>query len=514
MCGKSYPSCRYSAICPSVNAAPPRTSGLESLNDSTTFGRISGARRCKPSAHPSHTIPNTATAACRRLASPFAAPSARACEANCNTSGRTCRAGTFNARRSTNLAATVCTWSSSSLASSMSSSPARSSSLGSPTSGHSDLSSGCTSLARSSAFGLCLARNDTTSSALRRVTVSSCVAFAHSTQNATTSGTCPLNALGCDSMSSSNTSNASPAFSSSPAAIAFRAVAIICGTKPWMIFTSLGSPVVLVTRESTALSAATLTLSDASFRPFWNSPPRVAKCCVMTETIVSVSDAKMTKATSLCASSGDCVHCARNSGRAFHWPMGTVALATLDTTSAMDRRTRPTGSLTTPSSKMCLTCSCASRGSRGQWPRTLRFRTTAASWRTWGSGSPRACVRSAGTTFASRATLRNVASALPRTSLSAARSAVRIWGRSATVAPVAALYVCCARTTRPMVRCGCCGLRRALGTWVFASREGAHARERTGVDEKKCRRVLSAGSEICPKSVTDFHTNSNRNNTS
>ena len=270
----------------------------------------------------------------------------------------------------------------------------------------------------------------------------------------------------------------------------------------------------MVTRESTALSAATLTLSDASFRPFWNSPPRVAKCCVMTETIVSVSDAKMTKATSLCASSGDCVHCARNSGRAFHWPMGTVALATLDTTSAMDRRTRPTGSLTTPSSKMCLTCSCASRGSRGQWPRTLRFRTTAASWRTWGSGSPRACVRSAGTTFASRATLRNVASALPRTSLSAARSAVRIWGRSATVAPVAALYVCCARTTRPMVRCGCCGLRRALGTWVFASREGAHARERTGVDEKKCRRVLSAGSEICPKSVTDFHTNSNRNNTS
>ena len=41
--------------------------------------------------------------------------------------------------------------------------------MGSPTSGHSDLSSGCTSLARSSAFGLCLARNDTTSSALRHV---------------------------------------------------------------------------------------------------------------------------------------------------------------------------------------------------------------------------------------------------------------------------------------------------------------------------------------------------------
>ena len=33
-------------------------------------------------------------------------------------------------------------------------------------------------------------------------------------------------------------------------------------------------------------------------------------------------------------------------------------------------------------------------------------------------------------------------------------------------------------------------LRRALGTWVFASREGAHARERTGVGEKK----VSAGS--------------------
>ena len=152
------------------------------------------------------------------------------------------------------------------------------------------------------------------------------------------------------------------------------------------------------------------------------------------------------------------MHCARNSGRAFHWPIGTVALATLDTTSAMDRRTSPTGSLTTPSSRMFLTCSCVSRSSRGQWPRTRRFRTTAASWRTCGSGSPRACVRSAGTTLASRATLRRVASALPRTSLSAASNALRISGRCSTVAPGCALYVVCARTTRPIVRevsCAC-----------------------------------------------------------
>ena len=83
-------------------------------------------------------------------------------------------------------------------------------------------------------------------------------------------------------MSSSSTSNASAAFSSSPGIwIAFLAVAKICGTKPLTILTSSGSPDALVTSDSTAFNAATLTLSEASFRPFRNKPPSVAKCCVI-----------------------------------------------------------------------------------------------------------------------------------------------------------------------------------------------------------------------------------------
>ena len=68
--------------------------------------------RCKPSAHPSHTIPSTATAACLRLASLCASPEfseLSAAAAKVSTSGSTCLAGTFRANKSTSLAATVCT---------------------------------------------------------------------------------------------------------------------------------------------------------------------------------------------------------------------------------------------------------------------------------------------------------------------------------------------------------------------------------------------------------------------
>ena len=153
--------------------------------------------------------------------------------------------------------------------------------------------------------------------------------------------------------------------------------------------------------------------------------------------MVSVSDAKSTNATSRCPSSGLCAHCARNSGSAPHAPIGTVALATLLTTSAMARRTAGTGSRTTPSSSAFLNSSWLGAESVDQCARTLRLRTTAASCRTLASASPRAWRRSAAMQRprASRTSALSVASATPRDSFSADSNARRISGRCSSAAP-------------------------------------------------------------------------------
>jgi hypothetical protein len=94
-----------------VNAAADRTSLEVSVSALIITGAIAANESAKPSAHPSATMPSTATAACLffwSLASPIAL------DANAKTSGNTCFEGAFRESKSTNRAATVWTWMSSS----------------------------------------------------------------------------------------------------------------------------------------------------------------------------------------------------------------------------------------------------------------------------------------------------------------------------------------------------------------------------------------------------------------